>query len=146
MTHQTHKSYLRITAIVIASFGPVFFLGSMHSFSEPARFTLDLLSFPPDGNPTFNDPATRFLSALSGGFLFGWGVCIWVLRSLAFDKAPDEVRKSVLAGVLAWFFLDSAGSIASGNISNAFFNIAVLLLATGPLWIPVKNTTKDILS
>jgi hypothetical protein len=34
--------------------------------------------------------------------------------------------------------LDSAGSIASGNASNAFFNILVLLLAVGPLWRPAK--------
>lgn len=139
MTYQTHKSYLRITAIVIASLGPVFSLGSMVSLSEPARFTLDILSLPLDGVQTYNDPTTRFLSALSGGFLFGWGVCIWFLRSLAFDKAPDEIRKSVIAGIIAWFLLDSAGSAASGNISNLFFNLLVLLLATGPLWIRVKS-------
>jgi hypothetical protein len=44
----------------------------------------------------------------------------------------------VLTGVLAWFVLDSAGSIASGNPSNALFNIMVLLLAVGPLWRPAK--------
>ena len=44
-----------------------------------------------------------------------------------------------MTGILAWFVLDSAGSIASGNASNAVFNIAVLLLAVGPLWRPAKD-------
>lgn len=49
MTQRFHKFWLKITAIVIGSFGPIFFLGSMLSTSEPARFTLDMLSFPLDG-------------------------------------------------------------------------------------------------
>lgn len=139
MTQKFHKFWLKITAIVIGSFGPVFFLGTMLPTSEPARFTLDLLSFPIDGIQNYNEPTTRFLSALTGGFLFGWGVMVWGLSSWVYDKAPDAVRKTVLVGVLSWFFLDSAGSIASGNSSNAIFNIFVLLIAVGPLWRPAKG-------
>lgn len=139
MTQKFHHFYLKITAIVIGSFGPVFFLGTMLPTSEPARWSLDLLSLPLDGLQTFNDPTTRFLSALTGGFLFGWGICIWFLQKWVYPKAPDEVRRSILAGLLAWFFLDSAGSIASGNSSNAFINIIVLLIAAGPLWKKAKN-------
>nr|QQZ51494.1 hypothetical protein JKL49_11130 [Phenylobacterium glaciei] len=49
------------------------------------------------------------------------------------------MRRTVLTGLLAWFFLDSAGSIASGNPSNAGFNVLVLLLAVGPLWRPARD-------
>jgi hypothetical protein len=139
MTKQFQHHYLKFTAIVIGSFGPVFFLGSMFDTSEPARLTLDFLSLPLDGMQNYNAPTTRFLSALTGGFLFGWGVCIWCLQKWAFDKAPEEVRKSVLLGILAWFILDSAGSCASGHISNVFFNVVVLLIAVGPLWKSAKK-------
>ena len=138
-TQKFHKFWLKITAIVVGIFGPVFFLGTMESTMEPARLTLDILSWPIDGHTTYQSPDTRFLSALTGGFLFGWGVMIWCLSAWVYDKAPEAVRKTVLIGVLSWFFLDSSGSIASGNISNAFFNILVLFLAVGPLWRPVKN-------
>jgi hypothetical protein len=110
----------------------------MLATSEPARWTLDLLSFPLDGVQNYEAATTRFLSAVTGGFLMGWGVTIWCLSVWVYDKAPEEVRKSVLFGMLAWFFLDSAGSIASGNASNAFFNVLVLLFAIGPLWSPVR--------
>ncbi|MEM7769252.1 MAG: hypothetical protein AAGA75_09520 [Cyanobacteria bacterium P01_E01_bin.6] len=138
MSHKFHKLWLKITAIVIGSFGPVCFLGTMVSTSEPARLTIDVLSWPLDGLQTYASPDTRFLSALLGGFLLGWGVMIWCLSTWVYDAAPEAVRRSVLTGILSWFILDSAGSIASGTPSNAVFNIFILLLAVGPLWISAR--------
>lgn len=138
MTQQIHKNWLKVTSVIVGSFGPVFFLGTMISTSEPARWTLDFLSFPVDGIQNFEAPTTRFLSALTGGFLFGWGICIWFLQKWVYDKAPEEVRRAVIAGLLAWFVLDSAGSLASSNPSNVIFNVIVLLVAVGPLWSAAK--------
>lgn len=139
MSHQLHKFWLKITAVVVGSFAPVFFLGSMASTAEPARLTLDILSWPIDGASTFLSPDTRFLSALTGGFLLGWGVLIWCLSTWVYDAAPEAVRRTVLTCLLSWFCLDSAGSIASGNASNALFNILVLLISVGPMWRPAKD-------
>jgi hypothetical protein len=63
---------------------------------------------------------------------------IWLLSVWVYDKAPEAVRKTVLIGILTWFVFDSSGSIASGNASNALFNVLVLLLAVGPLWRPAQ--------
>ncbi|MCI4670972.1 MAG: hypothetical protein MRZ79_22740 [Bacteroidia bacterium] len=138
-THNFYKFWLKITAIVVGSFGPVFFLGSMEASMEPARWTLDLLSWPLDGSATYSSGDTRFLSALAGGFLMGWGATIWMLSTKVYDKAPEAIRQAVVIGVLFWFVFDTGGSIASGNPSNAFFNILVLLLAVGPMWVAVKE-------
>jgi hypothetical protein len=138
-SHKSHRFWLKITAFVVGSFGPIFFLGTMLPTSEPARWTLDLLSWPLDDLQDYSAPTTRFLSALTGGFLLGWGVLIWCLSIWVYDKAPEFVRRSVLMGLLAWFVLDSSGSIASGNASNAVFNMIILILAVGPLWLPVKD-------
>jgi len=139
MNRAFHKFWLKITAVVVGSFGPIFFLGTMPATQEGARLTLDILSWPVDGATVWNSPDTRFLSALTGGFLLGWGVMIWGLAARVYDAAPDAVRRTVLTGLLAWFVLDSAGSIASGNASNALFNVLVLLLAVGPLWRPARD-------
>ncbi len=138
ITHALQKRWLKISAVIIGSFGPVFFLGTMLATREPARLTLDLLSWPIDGGTTFTHPDTRFLSALTGGFLTGWGVTVWLLSGEAFDHAPEAVRRAVVGGIGAWFCLDSAGSIASGNGSNALFNVLVLLLAVGPLCVRAR--------
>lgn len=138
-SHAFHKLWLKVAAVIVGSFGPVFFLGTMAATAEPARLTLDLLSWPLDGGSSYASPDTRFLSALTGGFLFGWGVTIWCLAEWVHDAAPEGVRRTVVAGILAWFCLDSAGSIASGNPSNALFNVIVLLIAVGPLWRPART-------
>ncbi|MEM7379082.1 MAG: hypothetical protein AAF460_16470, partial [Pseudomonadota bacterium] len=117
--------------------------GSMTATREPARLTLDLLSWPIDGVTTFADPDTRFLSALAGGFLCGWGVLIWCLANTVYDRAPELVRRSVLAGFLTWFVVDGAGSVASGNPSNLVFNTGFLLLGVGPLWRPAVAPAPD---
>jgi hypothetical protein len=143
MNTASHKSYLKFTAFVVGSFGPIFFLGTMLPTMEPARWTLDVLSWPLDGLQNYDAPTTRFLSALTGGFLFGWGVCIWCSQQWVYDVAPEPVRKAVVAGLLAWFCLDTTGSIASGNASNAFFNLLVLLLAVGPLWKPAEPAASN---
>jgi hypothetical protein len=49
MTRKLHKFWLKVAAIVVGSFGPIFFLGSMPGTSELARLTLDILSWPLDG-------------------------------------------------------------------------------------------------
>lgn len=139
MAQISHKSWLKVTAVVVGSFGPVFFLGTMAETAGPARLTMDLLNWPIDGAQSFNDPTTRFLSALTGGFLLGWGVMIWMLSGAAYDAAPEAVRKAVVFGALAWFILDSAGSIASGAWTNALFNTAILLIAVGPMWRPTET-------
>lgn len=138
MSHDFHKFWLKVAAVVIGSFGPVFFLGTMVETMEPARLTLDLLSWPIDGAQTYAAADTRFLSALAGGFLLAWGVLIWCLAVWVYDAAPEGVRKSFLVSALCWFVLDSTGSIASGNASNFLFNTIILLVAVGPLWRPAR--------
>lgn len=123
-----------MSAVVIGVFGPVFALGTVGATTEPARVTLDILAWPVDGAQDYSAGTTRFLSALTGGFLLGWGVTILCLRSWVYDLAPEGVRRSLVVGALAWFVLDSLGSLASGNASNAAFNVVVLLLVVGPTW------------
>jgi hypothetical protein len=138
-SHAFHKFWLKVSAVVVGIGGPLFFLGTMESTLEPARLTLDILSWPVDGATTYASPDTRFLSALTGGFLLGWGVLIWCLSAGVYDAAPEGVRRAVVTGLLAWFVLDSAGSIASGNAPNAAWNVLVLLLAVGPMWWPARD-------
>lgn len=134
-----HKSWLIVTAIVVGSFGPIFSLATRRGADGLAGLTLDLLAWPVDGGQAYSEGSMRFLSALTGGFLLGWGVMILCLRQWVYDVAPEQTRRAVVAGLLAWFLLDSAGSIAAGVPSNAVFNVLVLLIAVGPLWKPARS-------
>ena len=137
-TQKFQKKYLKISGFLVASFGPICFLGTMPETAEAGRFTLDILSWPLDGRESLADGTAKLLSALLGGFLLGYGVTIWQL-SKAYDKAPNIIRKVVVTGLCSWFILDSAGSIAGGHWSNAVWNIPILLAFVGPLWFSTKN-------
>ena len=139
MSSEFHKFWLRISAVTIGCFGPVLFLGTMPEFHEPARLGLDILTWPIDGFPSYESSEIRFLSALSGGFLLGWGVTVWCLAIWVYDAAPEGVRRSLLTGACSWFVLDSMGSVTSGNPINVAFNVIVLLLIVGPMWRPARQ-------
>lgn len=132
--NEFQKAWLLVTAVIVGAFGPVFSLAAVPASDGLARLTLDLLAWPVDGVQGYSEQSMRFLSALTGGFLFGWGVMILCLRQWLYDLAPEPTRRTVLVGLLAWFVLDTAGSVASGVPSNAVFNVFVLLLGVGPLW------------
>ena len=116
MSREFHKFWLKITAIVVGAFGPIFFLGSMTSTLEPARLTLDLLSWPIDGATTFASPDTRFLSAVTGGFLLGWGVMIWCLSTWVYagGGAPLATREGMSSGRAVTFSSGGAVGRAAG--------------------------------
>ena len=138
-THATHKSWLMVSGVLIAGFGPVLTLATLPGWAEPARWSLDLLAWPLDGFPSYGADEMRFLSALTGGFLVGWGVMVFCLALWVHDHAPEPVRRSLLTGVLAWFCVDSLGSITSGVWPNALWNVLVLVLIVGPLWRPADD-------
>lgn len=128
------KTWLLVTAIVVGGFGPIFSLATSAAFDAPARLSLDILAWPLDGTQRYEGATMRFLTALTGGFLFGWGVMIYGMHRWLYEVAPEATRRTVLIGLLAWFVLDSIGSIVAGVPSNAGFNVLVLLLCAGPLW------------
>ena len=136
-SHEFHKLWLKVTAVTIVAFAPVFFLGSMHATSDAPRIVLSLLSL---NAHSFDAITTRFVSAMAGGFLFGWGVMVWCLQAYVYDACPEGVRRSIVNGVLSWYILDSVSSVLSGNPVNVFPNTLFLLLAIGPLWKPATHT------
>lgn len=138
-TRAYHKFWMKITAVGIGAFGPLFFLGTMPAFNEPARWGLDLLAWPLDGFPSYESPEIWFLSALTGGFLVGWGVLVWCLSIWVYDFAPEPVRRSLVVSICAWFLLDSFGSVTSGNWPNVIWNVLVIVVLIGPMWWPAKD-------
>jgi formate/nitrite transporter FocA (FNT family) len=139
MTKNTHKIWLKVTAISIFGYAVLFFLGTIKNFCKPIEFILDFSSFPLDRFQNYDAPTTVFLSALLGGILFGWGMMILLLSIKLYDKSPEQVRQIVLISLLSWFIVDSIGSTFSGNVNNVVTNIGLLLLLVGPLWMPAKE-------
>ncbi|TMM53610.1 hypothetical protein FEE95_17050 [Maribacter algarum] len=139
MSGKTHKIWLKISSILSMLYAALFFLGSIPKTKGAIEFVLDISSWPFDNVQNYDANTTEFLSAISGGILFGWAILIWLLSSKIYDLAPEQVRKIVLISLLSWFVVDSSGSIFSGNSNNAVTNIFLLIILVGPLWVPAKN-------
>ncbi len=134
-----HKLWLKIAALAIGLGGPVLTLSTMPAYSGPARYALDLLTWPLDGFPSYQSQEMWFLSAVTGGVLVGWGVMMWCLSIWLYDLAPEAVRKTYVASILCWFVFDSLGSITSGYWPNAVWNVLFLIVLVGPMWRPARE-------
>lgn len=133
-SHDFHRAWMKFSAVVVLAFGPIFLLGAYQPTAELTRFMMDIFGWTFWNGQSFDAPTTRFVSALAGGFLVGWGIVIWQLAANTYDIAPEPVRKAVLIGYIGWYITDSVASVASGHPSNAGFNTFFLLVLVGPMW------------
>ena len=138
-TQALHKTWLKVAGATLFAFGILGLVGSVPATNEPLRWALDLLAWPLDGYPSYESREICFLTALTGGFLAGWGTLVFLTSGELYDAAPEAVRKVVVAGFLVWFLVDSSGSILSGHWPNAVWNIGVLIFLVGPMWRPAGS-------
>ncbi len=72
--------------------------------------------------------------AIGGGVMTGWGIMLWMLATRLYPREPALARQLIVTSIVAWFIVDSAGSILSGAPLNALFNVSFLLIFCVPLW------------
>ncbi len=79
-------------------------------------------------------PAVRLATAVTGALTVGLSVVAWGLRPDA-ASAPGEARRAgraLAAGMVAWFVLDSAASLALGGALNVVGNATFLIALVPP--------------
>jgi hypothetical protein len=99
-----------------------------------ALTALDFVFWPVDGLQDASAEATRLLFAILGGITAGWGVMMWCLAGEPLARDPDLVRPILRTSLLAWFVLDSTGSVLAGAPFNAVLNVLILAAFLFPLW------------
>lgn len=107
--------------------------GAIPGFDQPTEWAFDLLNWPIDGDPGALNETAKFMSAIGGGVLFGFGVMNWLLVAPAIKAGDRRILNAALASVIAWFVVDSTGSALSGNAPNVLFNAVILALYALPL-------------
>ncbi len=138
MTKQTHKNWLKLSAIAISIYALLFFIGSTQSLKKLIEVVLDLSEWPLDGLQNYDASTTVLLSAILGGVMFGWSILIWLLSDI-YDREPEPIRKAVVISLMTWFIIDSLGCVLSGNVSNSITNIALIITLIGPLCKKAKE-------
>ena len=134
MSRKSTEMWLKIGAELVMVFGVLIAAAAIPALAAPTRFLTDLIFFPMDGAQTIGAPETRLIMAIGGGVMLGWGVTLWLLVTRLYPREPELARQIILTGVIAWFVVDSAGSILAGAPLNAAFNVLFLLIFLVPLW------------
>ncbi len=125
---------LRVAAaITLIGFGLVSAISAWAPLSGPIGGVLDGVFWPLDSGQGAAAEETRLLLAILGGITLGWGLTIWQLAGAPLERTPELIRPIIRQGVLAWFVLDSIGSILAGAPLNVVANVVFAALLLVPL-------------
>ncbi len=126
---------LRLAAfLTLIAFGPLSVLSIVPPLSGPMGVVLDTVFWPIDGLQGAGQPETRLLLAILGGITLGWGVTLWQLAGAPLARDPALIRPIIRNAILAWFVLDSAGSLLAGAPLNVAANVALAAMVLFPLY------------
>ncbi len=133
MTLTTRVSILKCaTFFLMIAFGPLM----AFSVLAPADWVVQnflSLALLDSAQPHLTEQGGRLIIAVAGGILAGFGVLIWQVVTKVYAKDQSTGRAILLPAILAWFLLDSAGSVAAGAWFNAVLNIGFVACFLVPL-------------
>ena len=127
------KTWLLLVAIAITLFG-IF----MSLFNGTALFA----PFDANINPVFWGQAPlpestiqfqRWVFGAWGATVGGWGVLLIYVAAYPIRRKEPWAWKSIMAGLVVWFVLDTSLSLLHKVYFNAAFNFLIFLLAVTPL-------------
>lgn len=96
---------------------------------------LDLMIWPLDGADAVTAQSTRFIAAVGGAVMTGWGVMIWMLTPMMRTE-PQAIRRVIGVAIGTWFVIDCAGSFAAGVPLNLLGNMVFLAIFGAALRLP----------
>jgi hypothetical protein len=135
------RTWLIVWAASIIMFGFVIAGGAFEATDDALRFIYDSLQGP---GPIVYDPPMRFSQGVLGAVSIGWGLTVLLMLPsiIALGDKGHPFWVAIAAGLAAWFFIDSALSIATGYGLNVIPNTVLAIgyvipvLATGKLKKP----------
>lgn len=139
MKQETTAFWLKTGSAITIFFGLLIAVASIPAAGAPVEVLADLIFFPLDGAQDVSAPETRLMNAIGGGVMTGWGIMLWMLATKLYPKDPALAKQTIVTSIVAWFVVDSAGSVMSGAPLNALFNVSFLLIFYVPLWLAGRN-------
>ena len=133
MPRKTAATMMRAVCIAFLAVAFVLFGAAFPATDEPVRFLIDVLKWPVDGNPAKLDAYARWTLAISGGLSAAFAIFSYMIVAPAIEENDKKVQNAALCAVLAWFVMDTTGSIVTGFPLNALFNLSFLVLYVPPL-------------
>jgi len=127
------KAWLAGVCVLLCATGLFMALAIVPPFTVLNRLVLDIVFWPPAGDPAALDTTARFLLALSGAMLIGWSITLYGPFRFPGALGPAGVRRIVLPALTAWFVIYMAGSWWTGATLNLVVNIALYAAIAVPV-------------
>jgi hypothetical protein len=134
MSAETRSRFMMIIAIIFTLYSLLWGLAPYESVNLPARFILDVSDWPFDKTMVALDRNTQWLSSISAGLLLAISIILAGIVAPAIKAENQSIIRTTIVAFIAWYLVDSIGSVAAGVPSNAFFNTIYLVLVLIPLW------------
>lgn len=83
--------------------------------------------------PVDRDVLLQWESALYGAIMIGWGITLFFVGRLAFQRNDPDLMKTLLYGLTAWLVVEALFSAYLGVWFNVGVDIGVLALFSIPL-------------
>lgn len=133
MQGQTNVALLKVASALVVGLGVLIAAASWPPAAGVAGLLLDAIFWPLDGGQSVAGRETRLVSAIGGGVMVGWGIMLWLVSTRLYHRDPALARTLIISSVVAWFVVDSLGSVAAGAPVNAALNIGFLAAFILPL-------------
>jgi len=133
MTPHTSAKFIRITAWGFIGFAVIWGLAPYTPVNAPAHMLLDLLDWPYGDAPALLTRSEMWLSSIGAGMVMAMSIMLLGIVAPAAQNSNKPVVRVTIGAFIVWFIVDSAGSAASGVVSNVFFNMVFLAAILVPL-------------
>lgn len=117
------RGWFVVWCVSIGLFGALLCGGAFEATSGPVALLLSTLR----GAAVPFDQTLRFSLAVMGAVSIGWAVTLYFLVDAATGKTVDgrPLWRAITAGMVSWFVIDSALSVATGFGLNLVPNVAL---------------------
>lgn len=133
MTPIAAANLMRIISVGFFGTALVFASGAFPGLDGVSIWMHDLLDFPLDGSIEPFTREARWFSAIGGGVFASLCVLLFMVVAPAVERQDKEIIRGAVVALVAWFIIDSAGSVAAGVPANALFNVSFLVVLLAPL-------------
>ena len=133
MSLELRAKLMQIVAIGFLLFSLMWALAPFTSINLPSRFLLDLLDWPMNNLSAELSRDVMWLSSIGAGLLLAFSIFLIGVVAPAIKAHDKRIIKVSKLAIIAWYVVDSVGSIASGVLSNAVFNTVFFIMVMIPL-------------
>ena len=141
MTHALRTTLLKLASLSLVAFGLLNVFALFTPLDAVMAIFVNLAHLAPlSTEQALDNGAARLWIGISGGLLAGFGTTPYLVARDVYGQYPDLGRRIVLAAIMSWYVVDSAGSVAAGAPFNAVINLVFLACFAVPvLWPKPSN-------